>query len=717
MFSFITKLFKGKETPVPKNIDDDHLREIISNRYPPYDEGFVISSGEDLLAQHQYLVGRIRYICGLSDADFERLYIPLLTNYAEFVQLLPASQKHHHKGAGGLLRHGLEVGHYSLESSFFKLFSGKDKTEDKRVNEPRWRYASFVAGLLHDVGKPVSDLEVIDKDGTNKWNPYESTITQWSNKHNLKRYYIRWNRKRVHKDHEVFAGMVSNMIIPVQCLEYISEGGVEISSAMFKSIGGVDDPYEDSLLASVVKKADSYSTKNDLQENGDITSVSGTPVERHIIDAIRELVDSNKHWIPNDPGSRLWKTDEGLFVIWVSAVDDIKTLLRQNDVPGIPQNKNTLAEILIDHGYAEKFILSDGTEKTYWSGSKEFKGIQKTFSLLKLARVSSIIEHINDIENSDMVINTGTEDKEEGGSVNDNNTQAVDKTNTESKPSVDNSQPTTDTIGFTKNTDNNPPEFNTSLSTQEEIDSSLEAEFNKSLEDDSEDFNYSSEQQKNVHSWLLSKGKAGVTLDSVLNTILEDDDYKLGTNGSMISEGQLCFSTNSDIFKYSGTNLSEFKKLLTNVDFLKNGGAEEQGDQGNFICLNDEISIKALQYLGVNTAEKTTKPKQQEPKVSLLVLLRKMLLENDLTLMDLVLFENNIFYIGDKVNFVAKISSKNSDLTRKDIRVLISQNFSKEVDIVNPINGKTVKAGKYEGSFDLREIKNILKNKMERANG
>ncbi|KAA3419555.1 TraI domain-containing protein, partial [Streptococcus pneumoniae] len=33
---------------------------------------------------------------------------------ARFAHLLPASQSHHHRGAGGLLRHSLEVGLWAL---------------------------------------------------------------------------------------------------------------------------------------------------------------------------------------------------------------------------------------------------------------------------------------------------------------------------------------------------------------------------------------------------------------------------------------------------------------------------------------------------------------------------------------------------------------------------------------------------------------------------
>ena len=39
--------------------------------------------------------------------------MPILIKYAEYIHLLPASESHHHRGAGGLFRHSLEVGFHA----------------------------------------------------------------------------------------------------------------------------------------------------------------------------------------------------------------------------------------------------------------------------------------------------------------------------------------------------------------------------------------------------------------------------------------------------------------------------------------------------------------------------------------------------------------------------------------------------------------------------
>ena len=78
----------------------------VANNNRPSDQ-LPILSAIDLLDQTktQGLVERIRSNLGYSPDNFEQDVRPLLHNFAEFVQLLPASQSHHHAHPGGLLEH------------------------------------------------------------------------------------------------------------------------------------------------------------------------------------------------------------------------------------------------------------------------------------------------------------------------------------------------------------------------------------------------------------------------------------------------------------------------------------------------------------------------------------------------------------------------------------------------------------------------------------
>ena len=70
--------------------------------------------GETLMAEHnrQIILKRIARLVGLPVDDFETYYRNVACRFAEFVQLMPASEAHHHARLGGLLDHSLDLASY-----------------------------------------------------------------------------------------------------------------------------------------------------------------------------------------------------------------------------------------------------------------------------------------------------------------------------------------------------------------------------------------------------------------------------------------------------------------------------------------------------------------------------------------------------------------------------------------------------------------------------
>lgn len=161
-------------------------------RYPPFDQGLPVMANADMLASQTELIHKLEISIGLAGAEFDRLMLTPVRRLADYVQLLPLTRDHHHPGAGGAFRFALEVAFYALQSSEGAIFTGLESTEKRRHLEPRWRYATFLAGLCSELYVPLNDMLVVDVTGAHQWAPYEKSLYAWCQENNLDRYFLRW---------------------------------------------------------------------------------------------------------------------------------------------------------------------------------------------------------------------------------------------------------------------------------------------------------------------------------------------------------------------------------------------------------------------------------------------------------------------------------------------------------------------------------------------
>ena len=368
---------------LPKNVDID---EEDIPRYPPFAKGLPVAPVDRVLATQVELVERIRMSLGFKHSEFDLLVRPVIERYASFVHLLPASESHHHRGAGGLFRHGLEVAFWSAQASEGVIFTSEGSPKERRDNEPRWRLASCFSGLLHDVGKPLSDVSITDRQGKLIWNPYGDSLYEWARKNHVDRYFIRWRDKR-HKRHEQFSLLTVDRILPDATRGYLSENGPKIMEAMLEAISGtgVNQP-----VTKLMLMADRESVARDLKQsrlNVDEFAY-GVPVERYVFDAVRRLIKTGV-WKVNVVGGKVWHLKQGVFIVW-KPVQDITELVDKDKIPGVPRDADTLAEILVERGFAiSNTVLENGGKATYryWEvlpNVLKDQGITKPLMMLRL---------------------------------------------------------------------------------------------------------------------------------------------------------------------------------------------------------------------------------------------------------------------------------------------------------------------------------------------
>src|SRR5471032_2667027 len=123
--------------------------------YPSVDPGIPALPIEEILAPHAELIDRIKVCYGTDRPTFEQDLLSLVRRYAEFVHLLPATPDNYFKAPGGLLRMGLEVAFFSLQGTDGHIFSGRSTITTRRQLEPRWRHATFIAGLCSEIHRTL----------------------------------------------------------------------------------------------------------------------------------------------------------------------------------------------------------------------------------------------------------------------------------------------------------------------------------------------------------------------------------------------------------------------------------------------------------------------------------------------------------------------------------------------------------------------------------
>jgi len=364
MFKFLNKIKVKKQSGSVIQIADDNLIEEIP-RYPPFVEGLPFSSVDKIFHTQDELIQRIKLVLGFNDEMYEKHLLPVIKNYINFVHLLPASESHHHRGAGGLFRHGLEVGFYAAQFSEGMILSNNGTQEQRRNSEPRWRFAAFLTGMHHDDGKPVSDLSITDKTGKHTWLPLSETLVEWANEHNINNYYIRWRNNR-HKRHEKMSLQVAQRLIPKETWTYLSEdGNHQIAEMLIDAISGMSTTQP---LAKLMLKADQASVEKDLKEfRGSLDKFTyGIPIERYIFDTIRGLINKKK-WKVNELGGAVWHTKAGTFLAWKQHIGQFNTEIAELKIPGIPKDADVLADILIERDLAvPKPIPNSDSTYRYW---------------------------------------------------------------------------------------------------------------------------------------------------------------------------------------------------------------------------------------------------------------------------------------------------------------------------------------------------------------
>lgn len=336
--------------------------------YPPFRNGLPCVTAEQIVRSQDELIRSIYRATGVTPELWRSLYLPIIFAYAGHAHLLPASETNHHRGAGGLFRHGLEAAYHAV-----RLVDGKDAgqksahladAEDRKKQEERLRFTTFCAALLHDIGKPISDMTVIANEGDAIWNPLLESLPDWAAAHGVERYHINWREKRKDR-HEAVSAILLPRLMGNYALAWMhnsKEGSLWVD-LLSKSM--VNYETGSNKVRDYATRGDQKSSSEDLAKRAESGNDIGIPLERFMLNACREMLFEGV-WTVNEKGGVIWvckAPDEGIerpfapgtpvvALLWPRAGEAIIARLRNQGTPGVPRDPNIVASMLIDRSIA-----------------------------------------------------------------------------------------------------------------------------------------------------------------------------------------------------------------------------------------------------------------------------------------------------------------------------------------------------------------------------
>jgi conjugal transfer pilus assembly protein TraI len=336
--------------------------------YPPFRNGLPTVTAEQIVRSQDELVRKIYRATGVTPELWRSLYLPIIYAYAGHAHLLPASETNHHRGAGGLFQHGLEAAYYAV-----RLVDGKNAgqksahlvdAEERKKYEERLRFTTFCAALLHDTGKPISDMTVEANNGGATWNPLLEYLPEWASAHGVERYHINWRSKRKDR-HEAVSAILLPRLMGNYALAWMHESkeGALWVDLLSKSL--VNYETGSNQVRDNATSGDKKSSIDDLKHRAESGNDIGVPLERFMLHACREMLFESV-WSVNDKSGVVWvceAPDEGIerpfapgtpvvALLWPRAGEAIIARLLNQGTPGVPRNPDIVADMLIDRSIA-----------------------------------------------------------------------------------------------------------------------------------------------------------------------------------------------------------------------------------------------------------------------------------------------------------------------------------------------------------------------------
>lgn len=322
----------------------------------------------------------VRAKIGLSSANYKRDCETMLANYVEFVQLLPASESHHHAQPGGLIVHALETADIALALRRSHILPPDAVPEDIARLEHQWTFGVFLAALAHDVGKAMADLRVEYRSGSGPrpWSPVAGSMNDCGAQ--CYRVDFTPSTDRDYQAHQKLPVVLMQRIVPRSTMAWMAEDGKLVQEIMNCLSGNYDGP-----IGTLVRQADRLSVANNLR-HGPRTrfrSARAVPVIERLMEALRRMLQEGGTLPLNRSGAAGWVFEGDIWFVSKRVADEVREYLQKSEsgqgIPGDDKN-DRLFDIWQEYG---ALVPNPVTGGAIWRSRVEGKGYAHDLTLLR----------------------------------------------------------------------------------------------------------------------------------------------------------------------------------------------------------------------------------------------------------------------------------------------------------------------------------------------
>lgn len=326
----------------------------LPNKRPPCPPGFLPVMHADALFHAtgaKPLLIQIQQSLGFAPENYERDAQPLLAQVAEFVQLLPASESHHHANPGGLLTHLLEVAAIALlRCEEAKLPMGRP-TEEQLKHSARWRYGVLVAAVLHDIGKPLADVlvdVVAPRGDTTLWNGLGGNLGDYGHA-----YLVRFPMRRDYQAHQRLPVMLLKGMVPTTTMRWLSDDP-ELVPTLISYLSGES---EGGAIGKLVKDADGKSVADNLLKGNRtrFATARQVPLIERMMDGMRRMLAEGGDLALNREGAAGFCDGVDMWFVAGAIAEKTRAFLEKNEIrepgaAGLPTDNSRLFDVWLDYG-------------------------------------------------------------------------------------------------------------------------------------------------------------------------------------------------------------------------------------------------------------------------------------------------------------------------------------------------------------------------------